>query len=185
MKKLLYVLAAFLCFVLITPNQADAQLGIRAGVNMANVSGDNTDGLETNLGFHFGIDYEKAIGESLTFRPGLLYSGKGAKDDASDVATNLSYLEIPLDLVFPLGGGLAVNAGPYLGFLMSAKAADVDVKDAINSLDFGLNFGVGYDVDPFTVGLGYGLGLANINDSDVTDQSNKNTNITLYVIYNL
>lgn len=183
MKKLLYVFAALLCFVLITPNQADAQLGIRAGVNMANVSGD-IEGNETNLGFHFGIDYEKAIGESLTFRPGLLYSGKGTKDDASDIATNLSYLEVPLDLVFPLGGGLAVNAGPYLGFLMSAKAGDFDVKDSTKSLDFGLNFGVGYDVDPFTVGLGYGLGLANIADQD-DDTSIKNSNIALYVIYNL
>jgi hypothetical protein len=185
MKKLLYVFAAFLCFILITPNQADAQLGIRAGVNMANISGDMTDGLESNLGFHFGIDYEKAIGESLTFRPGLLYSGKGTKFDVIDEAANLSYLEIPLDLVFPLGGGLAVNAGPYLGFLMSAKQGDVDFKEDINTLDFGLNLGLGYDVDPFTIGLGYGLGLTNINDSESTDASNKNTNITLYVVYNL
>ena len=185
MKKLLYVFAAFLCFVLITPNQADAQIGIRAGINMANFSGD-VEGNETNLGFHFGLDYETMLGSSMTFTPGLLYSGKGAKDDASDVASNLSYLEIPLDLGFAFGEAFSVKVGPYLGFLMSAKAGDLDLKEAYNSLDFGLNLGLNYDVQQFTVGAGYGLGLANVADSDVfPDASVKNTNLTVYVVYNL
>ena len=185
MKKLLFFAVASLCFLFISPNQLEAQIGIRAGINMANVSGD-VEGNETNLGFHFGIDYETMMGESMTFTPGLLYSGKGSKDDALDVAFNTTYLEIPLDFGFAFGEAFSVKAGPYIGLLLSADAEGVDISDAYNTLDFGLNLGLNYDVQQFTLGLGYGLGLSNIADSEFDpDSSVKNTNLMVYVVYNL
>ena len=37
-----------------------------------------------------------------------------------------------------------LEAGPQFGFLVSAKANSIDIKDETNSFDFGLGLGAGY-----------------------------------------
>ena len=181
MKKLLFVFAASMCLFFMAPNQLDAQIGARAGLNMSNFSGD-VEGNTTKMGFHIGVVYGTQISESLSFTPGLLYSLKGSGLDGVDESASATYLEIPLDLGYAVSDGFNINVGPYIGLLMSAKFGDLDVKDSYKSLDFGLNVGASYDVDLVSIGVGYGLGLANIADVE-DDTSVKNTNITLYLVY--
>jgi len=53
-----------------------------------------------------------------------------------------------------------------------------------NSLDFGLNIGLGYDLGNIVVGANYGLGLANIaKTEDGDDVTAKNKNISAYAVY--
>lgn len=78
---------------------------------------------------------------------------------------------------------LYIEAGPQVGFLMSAKedwsasatfggetlseSGEDDVKDAFKSIDFGFNLGAGYNItENLSLGLRYNLGLSNIADSD-------------------
>jgi hypothetical protein len=160
---------------------ADLGIGVVGGVNLANVGGDNSSSNAMKIGYHFGGVVELGIGDHLVLAPGILYSLKGYQDkDNSDLKLNLTYLEIPINVKYKLESGLNFFAGPYAGFIMSAKATDgttdIDVKDFVESTDFGLNVGLGYDLES---GLGfsaqYGLGLMDIN-KDVSGATNTDSN---------
>ena len=69
--------------------------------------------------------------------------------------------------------GFSLEAGPQIGFLLSAKNDKTDVKDSFNTVDFGVNFGLGYKLDNgLNFGARYNLGLSDINNID--NSSNKN-----------
>ena len=72
---------------------------------------------------------------------------------------------------FYVAPGFSLEAGPQIGFLLSGKLKggdnEEDIKDALKSVDFGVNFGAGYDfTENFSAGIRYNLGLANIIDED-------------------
>jgi opacity protein-like surface antigen len=71
----------------------------------------------------------------------------------------------------------ALEFGPQLGFLLSAKSKfegtfdgetfseEVDIKDSVKSIDFGLNFGASFDfAENIMIGARYNLGLLDITD---------------------
>lgn len=186
MKKL--ILSVFAIAFLATVS--NAQLAIRGGVNLANLTAEQ-DGTtleyDSKIGFQFGVTYSASINENLAFRPGLLYSMKGAQFEILDEKSKLKfdYLEIPLDFVYK-AGMIDINAGPYVGLLMSAKVGDEDVKDDVNGMDFGLNVGAMYNIN-MNLGLGvnYGLGLANLVKDAPDNTSTKVKNLAIYVAYKL
>lgn len=188
MKKLFFTLTfVFTLFVI-----SNAQLGVRAGLNISSYSfkaSGTTVSADSKVGFHFGIVNDFKLTDKITFRPGLLYSGMGGKFTVLDesITSNLNYLNIPLSFVYNFttdDKGFFAELGPYVGFLLSAKSGDEDIKDSYNSLDFGLNIGLGYDLGSFIVGANYGLGLANIaKTEDGDDTKANNTNIAIYGIY--
>jgi len=139
-----------------------------AGVNLANISGDGDSSNAMKTGFHFGGIVELSITDNFIIAPGVIYSLKGTQDkDDSKFKANLSYIEIPINAKYKLESGLNFFAGPYLGFLMSAESTDgtndTDIKDFLESSDYGFNVGLGFDMES---GLGfsaqYGMGLASI-----------------------
>lgn len=188
MKKLFFTFAfVFTLFAI-----SNAQLGVRAGLNLSSYTA-KSDGVslngDTKVGFHFGIVNDFKLTDNITFRPGLLYSGMGGKLTVleEDFSTSYNYLNIPLSFIYNFSTedrGFFAEVGPYVGFLLSAKSGDQDVKDNHKSLDFGLNLGLGYDLGSFIVGANYGLGLANIaKTEDGVDAKVTNSNIAIYGIY--
>ncbi len=87
----------------------------------------------------------------------------------------VDYINVPLMAKFYVGeGGFSVEAGPQVGFLLSAKVeydgGEEDVKDLLKSTDFGVNLGLGYKMENgLNFGARYNLGLSNANDSDDLD----------------
>jgi hypothetical protein len=191
MKKLLFLFV----FVFGLAYVSNAQFGIRAGVNIANQSY-SAEGIDispsSTIGFHFGVVNTFSIGESLSFRPGLLYSMKGSKFEfdfggvTESATSKFNYLEVPLDFIYGVGNnGIFLSAGPYLGLLLSADSEGEDIKDSAESIDFGLNVGAGYRTGNISVGVQYGLGLSNIAKDAGDGESVKNTNLSIYGIYHL
>ena len=185
MKKLilsLFVIAAFSA-------TSFAQLNLKAGVNLANQSFDY-DGLSpetsSKVAFLVGANYAANLSESIALRPGIQFTLKGSKVDfgGDESSISFSYIEVPVDLVYKISD-FSIHAGPYLGLLMSAKANDEDVKDDVTSTDFGLNFGLGYNIGKIGVGLNYGLGFSNLNNDETDDANVKNKVISVYVTYTL
>ncbi len=139
MKKRMFVLFAA---VLMSAAAFSQGFGVRAGINLQNVNGkdDAGDKLENDMtvGFHAGVNYELSIAEGFYLQPGLNFSTKGAKnsEDNFEVVTSLSYLELPIHLVYKpeLGSGkLIVGFGPYLAYGLMGKMKpeegdDIDVK---------------------------------------------------------
>lgn len=192
MKKLYFTLLVFLGLI----QFSNAQLGVRAGLNLSSFSTESS-GLsissDTKVGFHFGLTNDFKLTDNITFRPGLLYSAKGGSltvefgGQSETVTASYSYLDVPLSFVYNFSTeekGFFLEAGPYVGVLLSAKSEDEDIKDSFNTLDFGLNVGLGYDLGNIVVGANYGLGLANIaKTEDGDDTTAKNKNISIYAIY--
>lgn len=176
MKKLFF--AAFAVMAFGVSNAQEIKFGAKAGLNMSNFTGDaETD---SKIGFHVGAFAEIGINEKFAVQPELLFSMLGAKDDNANYDSN--YLLIPVMAKYYATEKLSLEAGPQIGFLMSAKYDGEDIKDVYKSTDFAFNLGAGYDVtEQINVGLRYSLGLSNVLDSDFAEA--KTSNIGLAVGY--
>jgi opacity protein-like surface antigen len=188
--------------------------GIYGGVNFQNINGKDAGGkdLKNSLvtKYHFGINYEIPLAPDFYFAPGLQITAKGTEgpvtytDNTSTRTINrelsLTYLEVPLNLVFkPLvgNGHFILGFGPYLGYALAGKAKfdgdgapgetdlvfgktananDVNNLVYFKKMDIGANAFFGYQ---FMSGLNFifnaQLGLVNINSDTNTDLANKNT----------
>ena len=126
--------------------------------------------------------------ENMNIEAGLLYSRKGFASDESDLNSDeydkyfFSYLEAPIHLIFKKDK-FQVFTGPYLAYGLSGinkwkydneteledikpttKTISLDDDDQayFNAADYGLDFGIGYQVGPILLSANYSMGLGNI-----------------------
>jgi hypothetical protein len=112
---------------------------------------------------------------------------------SEEVKAKLNYINIPLMAKFYMAEGLSIEAGPQIGFLVSAKgeyeysetfngvtesgSEEADLED-ISNVDFGVNFGLGYKLDSgLNFGARYNLGLSNVNDYEGSDADKVNNRV--------
>jgi len=189
MKKIMLTAAAVLAFAF--SNAQETKFGVKAGLNIANIGGDIEDA-SSKIGFNVGGFAEFKISDKFAIQPELLFSTQGAKTEWSedDVTVeeklNLSYLNIPVMAKFYVAEKFSLEAGPQIGFLLSAKSKfeggglseEVDVKDAYESIDFGVNFGAGYDfTENLSAGVRYNLGLSNIAKTEDGEDFKMNNSV--------
>jgi hypothetical protein len=190
MKKV--ILAAVAVFALGSANAQETKFGVKAGLNLSNFTGD-AEGNSMKVGFQIGGFAEIKISEKFAIQPELVYSAQGAKlkqeffGETFEYDVNLGYINVPVMAKYFVAENFSLEAGPQIGFLMSAKAkADSeseDIKSEYNSVDFGLNLGAGFDVtENINLGLRYTVGLSNIA-KDSGNQSVGNSNIAFAVGY--
>lgn len=197
MKKITLLAIAMLAFSF--TNAQTVKFGVKAGLNIANLSVSNdypgltsadTPNTTAKVGFHVGGLVELKITDKFAIQPELLFSMQGAttKSNTNDGAgftsksedkINLSYLNVPVMFKYYIVKGFNVEAGPQVGFLMSAKdkstssytengtttsqSSSVDVKNLYKSIDFGFNVGAGYDfTENFFAGIRYNIGLSDV-----------------------
>ncbi len=138
-------LISVLIALMLTATFATAQetgkmsFGIIGGVNFQNLNGKDVfgDKLENDMkiGYHIGANVRIPIAPEFYFQPGILFSTKGAKDNSTSTTytTNLSYVEMPLNLVYKglLGTGyIILGLGPYFGYgIMGKVKSDDDTND--------------------------------------------------------
>lgn len=153
MKKLIMVLSiAILAYG--TTNAQSISFGAKAGLNLANIVGDDVESLNMKIAYHAGAVAEIGISEKFAVQPELLFSVQGAtdEDDLAGTTVNydyiLGYLNLPVLAKYYVTEGLSIQAGPQVGFnLMSDWKIDdtkTDVKDITNSVDVGVAVGVGF-----------------------------------------
>ncbi|WP_413511831.1 porin family protein [Myroides odoratus] len=174
MKKITLSLLAIFAFSGVTFAQTpDIKLGAKAGLNISTVS--DLDDSKSRTGFHVGALAEIFINEKFSVQPEILYSTQGAKSSnlgGLSYKLTLDYLNIPIMAKYYVMDGLSVQAGPQIGFNVKAEMErkllgekeTKDIKDEINTVDFGLNFGAGYELP---IGLffdaRYNLGFTKIH----------------------
>ncbi|MFI1770385.1 porin family protein [Thalassobellus citreus] len=149
-KKLLIGLLTLITF----SSFSQDKIGIIAGINASTLS----DGILESFGihsnsfsFHLGAVYEKKLSEKISFRPRLIYSQQGDREDFYDnIKYETSYINIPLNFKFFKQPYLI--AGPQIGFLIDTKKKEMDFGD-LKTFDYGLNLGVGIDIKQFFVEL--------------------------------
>ncbi|PWK17383.1 porin family protein [Xanthomarina spongicola] len=201
MKKVLLT-AAIAVFGFTSMNAQNVSFGAKAGMNVATIGGDfgnyydyyegdATDNVKSRVGFHVGGLAEIMISEKFAIQPEILYSSQGFKTEYSygsereESNVNLSYLNLPVMAKFFPIENLSVEAGPQVGFLLSANedyeytdsdfpednvSGDRDVKDSVKGVDFSMNIGVGYKLDMGVFFQArYCFGLSEVDDTGYYD----------------
>jgi Outer membrane protein beta-barrel domain len=187
MRKNLFVATIFILVVNLVSAQS-TRLGFYAGPvasNMYEKVGDESRMHNYLLGASIGILLDVPMQRIGSFQPGLNYIGKNSKDEYTDntgtlvkTKTTLSYLEIPLNVLFRLpGGGGKVTLGGGVSVAMAldghrstiaGSAVKVDKKlgfgdepaDDYGKYDFGLNALAGYEFkNGFFVTFNYNYGI--------------------------
>src|SRR5690348_6452332 len=103
------------------------RFGVRAGINIAKVSGDSVEGAKNKTAFVGGVVVSLPLSKDFAFQPELVYSMKGAKfsEQGVDGEFKLNYVELPVLLRYdiPVVGATKpfLLAGPSLGFQTSCK----------------------------------------------------------------
>ena len=146
-----------------TPNST-VTYGIMGGVNFSYLDAKNpTNGKDPGKfiePFSFGINADFALGNNISVRPALYYSGKGGNitntvstvnpgGGRGDLIENenikLNYFEVPVTFIDHLPAGkncnILIGVGPYIAYGLNSKViTNVDGSQVqTSSLDFGSN----------------------------------------------
>jgi len=160
MKNLLIILMVSGVFAWNAQGQ-ELHFGVKAGANFSNLKfssdlGDVTPDGATS--FYVGGLADIGFSEKFHVQPEILYSIEGAED------ADISFLNIPVMLKYYIIGGLNIQAGPQIGFILDAEGG----TDGLKSSNFGINFGAAYELaGGFFVDARYNLGLSDISDIEV------------------
>ncbi len=174
MKKRLFT-TVLLCFAFATISAQDFDFGVKGGVNVASLSGNNL-GLGTlgsKVSFHIGGMAVIPISEKFAAQPELLYSSQGSKWNFGNISNlKLDYVNLPLLGKYFIIKGLSAEAGVVVGYLLSTNAPD---KSDYSSIDIAIAIGASYKLnDNIFFSLRYNKGVTDINNDPNIDFANKN-----------
>ncbi len=185
---------------------AQTSLGIKGGLNISNLVGDEITDKNMLVGGHVGLAADYEFMPNMAIQTGLFFTTKGAKYEGSVLGvkgTNTvrpMYLQVPIHFAYKFDVApstrVFIHAGPYLAYGIAGKvkttvsvgdkkASDEssDVfgdKKLMKRFDAGLGLGAGAEFGPMVFDLGWDMGLANV----AQDKGNiKNQNIYLSVGY--
>ncbi|MGC1631173.1 MAG: porin family protein, partial [Gelidibacter sp.] len=138
-------------------DNSTTQFGVKGGVNLSNITGDDVGDLDSRTSFHLGLFLEIPISERFSFQPEVLYSGQGFNlNDKAEY--KLDYIQVPLMAKVYIVKGLYAEAGPQFGFKVKEEVdyesgagggtVEVDPDDSvIKNFDTNLALGAGYKFD--------------------------------------
>ncbi|SRX73879.1 porin family protein [Aequorivita antarctica] len=179
MKKL--ILGVLMLFIATTAFSQELDLGVKAGVNFANIS--DVPDLSSKTGFQAGVFAGVKFGDKIGIQADILYSQQGAEFDAGKF--DLNYINIPVVLKYYLVQGLNVQAGPQFGFIIDDDIyVDAFGTNSINAnaekSDVSGIVGAGYDF-PFGVRLDarYNFGLSDVSKTENFEGKNNVFSVAL------
>jgi opacity protein-like surface antigen len=165
MKKVLVILFVLLLVPMVaTQAQNPMYFGARAGLNLGNASvTPDLASKSMRTGLAAGVYGEFGIAQNFAVTLEALYNQGGLKTTVSgvDITWKIDEILIPISAkyFFPMENSAMkpfVFGGVDLGFVAKAEAeaggVAVDIKDQLESMDFGVHFGagVGYEISPGT-----------------------------------
>jgi len=184
MKKITVLVAAIL--ISASGFSQSIDLGIKAGVNFANISG-APSGVTTKsiTGFQAGVFAGLKLGEKIGIQGDLLYSQQGT--EFSGTKFDLTYVNVPIVLKYYVFKGLNLQGGPQFGFAVSDNIKELSGGGLeTKTMDISGIVGLGYDLPlGLRVDARYNFGLSDVLKDTGTVQGvateGKNTVISLAV----
>ncbi|MEC4050171.1 porin family protein [Flavobacterium sp. SUN046] len=181
MKK--YLTIGLVVLVIGIAKAQEVKFGVKGGLNLMKISDEQVKGTST-VGFHLGGLAAIKLSDKFTLQPELLYSTKGTKESyyGIEMKTNLSYIDLPIMAKYFIVEGLSVEAGPQIGYLVSAKGSSNSeyavFENNFKTIDYGLNLGTGYELkEGLLFQLRYYFGLADISKAIPYYDMNPKTHI--------
>ncbi|HHU06974.1 MAG TPA: PorT family protein [Clostridiaceae bacterium] len=203
MKKMRMMLVVAM-LAMVTAVSAQMNLGIKGGVNMSNFYGEELDDQNMKIGFHVGLAADFDFAYNSAIQTGLYFTTKGAEysstfeDVSGEFTVNPMYLQLPVHYAYKLdvtpGTRIVFHGGPYAAYGVGGKSkfsasvgdlggegeADVFGDDGfLKRFDAGLGLGVGAELGPILLDLGWDMGLINIVDSEDGDLKNQNAYLSI------
>jgi len=157
--------------------------GVIAGLNLANVSGEDTEDLDLTMkpGLAVGGYATFDFGLPVAIRPEVIYSQKGFTWDFTllgiDVESTsaVNYIDINALTVYTINDQIGIYAGPSFGLFAGGKITvtaggeketEGITSEDMNGMDIALIIGGSYNLGVVTVEARYSLGLKNAYDAD-------------------
>ncbi|WP_366187185.1 porin family protein [Flavobacterium ovatum] len=191
------ILAVLVVFIAVHVQGQEAKFGLKGGANVS-LFGSKVD---TKVGFQIGLFSKIKLADKWYVQPEALYLEQSVKRDNFSVGSvvvdngtiKLSFIYVPVVVKYYLVNQLYLESGPQVGFLIDTKATvdyqgstvEPDVSDEFKKVDFGFNFGTGYDFsEQFSLGIRYYVGITKMANSDyVKDYYNRNSILSLSAAY--
>jgi len=187
MKKIIFYLLAFApCFVF-------AQIGIKGGLNFANVSSASSINNSSRTGYHAGIFLGSSFQKILGFRIELGYSKQGYDYSSAATKGNVGLDYITSSELFTIGitHYFQLQVGFQVAYLLNAKADSSNdiaglpgsykkILDIYNRLDYG--FAGGIEIHPvggLLIGARVNISLSKLYKDAQSSQSNSFSGIDL------
>lgn len=173
-----------------TVSAQHVNIGIKGGLNVFNINNENGIKYDPKVGFHLGLLGHIHLAKQWALQPELVYSAQGAKFNIGNVETryNLGYINVPVLFQYMFDNGFRLQAGPQVGFLVSAKSEtngnNTDIKNSFEKVDFALGVGAGY-VNPktgFGIDARYNLGVSNINKNTSVNSTNRGFQLGVFYL---
>jgi hypothetical protein len=162
--------------LMIHAQRTDAYLGLKVGLNVASLNVENGVDYNSIVSAHAGGLAHIHVAPHFAIQPELFLSGQGG--ERSNDKVKLIYLNLPVLFQYMVGDGFRLHTGPQLGILLSGKEkignVEYDIKDVLNTAEFGWEFGAGYQFPGSGLGLDarYTVGLTDITEgsSDIQNR---------------
>ncbi|MDC6389989.1 porin family protein [Maribacter sp. PR1] len=184
MKKVVLMVSLLILGCYSITAQDDMRFGAKAGFNISSLGGDANLSYDPKAGFHVGGVLEIPFSDELMIQPEALISLQGSGGFFQD-DLNFWYLNVPVMAKYNVWDELYVEAGPYLGLLLSNNV-DRNISgtgasfDNTNGLDLGLGIGAGYRLDEnFYFQIRYSTGFINV----IEDVNSKNRVFAVSAVY--
>lgn len=174
MKRIFFVTALSMGVVLAQAQNGSAhtEFGVKAGVNIANVSVENSTNPDARASLYVGGLAHVHLSREFAIQPEVLYSSQGYKYtfNGVDYKIPINYITIPILAQYMFGEGFRIETGPQPGIMVSARSKSggnsSDVKSTFKTFDLSWAFGLGYLTHSgFGIDARYNLGLTDINNS--------------------
>jgi hypothetical protein len=170
MKKILLI------GLLVLPATLFAQIGLKAGVNFANVTKASSINSSSKSGFHAGVFLAPASKKIMGFRTELIYSKQGYnyKTSTNTGEVSLDYILMPQLTTINITRFVQIQLGAQMAFLLNAKVdstggpstgnATADkVMDFYNRFDYGVAGGLEiHPVKGLLIGARMNISLGNM-----------------------
>ena len=179
MKKVITILSVTVVGLFFSTVNAQQAVGIKGGVNIANLSG--FEG-RSRISAHAGVFLHHTINKNWCFQPELLYSGEGQRyidNFGTERTLALGYLQLPLMIQYYPAPQVYFEAGPQFGLLLSAQdkvdeeSDHINAKDDFTAAQVALGLGVGFKATEQLILYGrYNFGLTDVTRFDnIVDHS--------------
>lgn len=161
------------------------QIGLKAGLNFANVTNASSLNNSSQTGFHAGILLAPASKKVLSSRTELLFSRQGYnyKSSSNTGTVNLNYIMLQQGMCINITRFFSLFGGAQTAYLISAKVDSSQTNgnnnpyggqlmSLYNRMDYGI--GVGAEVHPVSgllIGVKYNISLGKIYNSVEAGQS--------------
>ena len=168
MKKIILAVSLAVPFIV------QAQFGVKAGLNFANVSNASSINNSSRTGFQAGIFLAPQAKKILSSRTELLFSRQGYnyKTGTNTGNVNLDYIMLPQFMAINITKYFQIQLGGQMAFLLNAKvdssnggsgSSGNSILDLYNKFDYG--YGGGVEVHPVSgllVGARVNISLGNL-----------------------